>query len=471
LQLKKRKKAGRVRRTLSAASATLLVATGTAAAQDYYGYGLEKRNDNFGPGIAYTQMDSALLVYQESGGRVQATEPSLNLAVHGATGEQLTVDLIADAVSGATPNGAVPSDRIQTFLTPLKAQGSSTTVTSASGGSTIIQLPPTPGQIAAAAQGRQYTTAANTLPMDKGFRDHRAGLTLGWSQPIGPISDVGISGGYSLETDYQSITAGLRTAQNFNSDNTTVSLALNSEFDTSSPFGGIPTPLTAMNAQWKTVTSRNKTQLGFVLGLTEVVTRNWLMQLNYSYDAQSGYETDPYRVISVVDAVSGEPTSTLYESRPGKRQSQSVYWENKFEFGPSLTDISIRYFKDSWHVTSKTAELSERINLGRSMYVEPNVRWYQQSAADFFQNYLVGGQTLPAYASSDPRLSKFTGLTYGAKVGFPLSARTEIYLRGGYYQQTGNGHPATAIGQLKTQDLFAGNKSVFGLFGFQWKFH
>ena len=471
MQLKRRKKAGSARRTLAAASATLLVATGAAAAQDYYGYGQQPRNDNFGPGIAYTQLDSALLVYQESGSRVQATEPSLSLAVHGASGEQLSVDLIADAISGATPNGAVPSDKIQTFLTPLKAQGSSTTVTSASGGSTVIQLPPTPGQVAAAAQGRQYTTTANTLPMDKGFRDHRGALTMGWSQPVGPISEIGISGGYSREQDYQSLTAGLRAAQNFNGANTTLSLALNSEFDTSSPFGGIPAPLTAMSAQWKTPTSREKTQLGFVVGLTQVVTQNWLMQLNYSYDGQSGYETDPYRVISVVDAVSGEPTSTLYESRPGKRQLQSVYWENKFSFGPTLTDISFRYFRDSWHITSKTAEISERINLGRSMYIEPSARWYQQTAANFFQNYLVGGQALPAYASSDPRLAKFTALTYGGKIGFPLSVRTEIYVRGGYYQQTGDGHPASAIGQLRTQDLFAGNKSVFGLFGFQWKFH
>ena len=46
-----------------------------------------------------------------------------------------------------------------------------------------------------------------------------------------------------------------------------------------------------------------------MLGLTEVMTRRWLMQLNYSYDAQSGYQNDPYRIISVVDPISGEPTS------------------------------------------------------------------------------------------------------------------------------------------------------------------
>jgi hypothetical protein len=474
VQLKKAKR-GRVRRTLSAISTTLLVAAASgyddgAVAQDFYG--LDKtNNDNFGPGIAYSQLDAALLVYQEAGGRVQAIEPTGSLTLHGARGQVLSIDGVADAVSGATPNGAVPSSQAQSFVTPLRASGSTATVTSASGGSTVVQLPPTPGQIATAALGRQYTVPANTLPMDRGFHDHRAALTLGWSQPVGNITELGASGGFSTEEDYQAITASTHVSQNFNGDNTTVSLALNGEFDTSSPFGGIPTPLTAMSGQWKSPTARQKTQLGVVLGVTQILTRNWLTQLNYTYDRQKGYETDPYRVISVVDPTSGLPTATLYESRPGERQTHSVFWENKIEFGPALTDISVRYFRDDWGITSKTVEASERLNISRYWYVEPNIRWYQQTAANFYHSYLVGNQALPAYASSDARLANFHALTYGAKIGFRLSGRSEIYVRGEYYAQTGTDHPADAIGQLQQQDLFPGTKAAYGFLGYQWKFH
>jgi hypothetical protein len=62
-------------------------------------------------------------------------------------------------------------------------------------------------------------------------------------------------------------------------------------------------------------------------------------------------------------------------------------------------------------------------------------------------------------------------MTYAAKVGYALSGRTEIYLRGGYYDQTGNGHPADAVGQLKNQDLFSGTKAVFAFVGYTWNFH
>jgi hypothetical protein len=474
LQLRKRK-AGRIKRALSAFSTTLLVAAAQghedgAAAQDFYGLDRQGR-DNFGPGIAYSEIDSALLIYQESGGRVQAIEPSASLTVHGPVGQQLSLSAIADSVSGATPNGAVPSDLPQNFVTPLRAVGSTTTVTSASGGSTVIQLPPTPGQIAAAALGRQYTVAPNTLPVDKGFHDHRAAVSAGWSQALGPISEAGVNVGYSQEEDYRSITLGGRLAKNLNGDNTTVSLDLNGEFDSSFPFGGIPTPLSVMNAQFKPQASRDKTQLGFVLGLTQVMTRNWLTSINYAFDSQKGYETDPYRVISLVDPGSGEPISALYESRPGSRQTQSVYWDNKLMTGPLLTEVSLRYFHDSWGISSETAELSERINLGRAWYIEPNGRLYHQTAANFYHPYLVSGTTLPAFASSDSRLSRFDAVTYGVKLGVHISGRTELYLRGDYYAQMGQHHPADAIGQLRNQNLFQGANAAIIQAGLQWKFH
>ena len=64
-----------------------------------------------------------------------------------------------------------------------------------------------------------------------------------------------------------------------------------------------------MNAQFKPVRAATRRRSDSSLGLTQVVTRNWLMALNYSYDFQKGYQTDPYRVISVVDPNTGEPTS------------------------------------------------------------------------------------------------------------------------------------------------------------------
>lgn len=458
---------------LSAAliSASLAAGHTSAHGQDYDEVGYEKPNNVFGPGVAYSQFDAAMLVYAEQGGRVTAIEPTASLAIHGADGRQLTLNAVADAVSGATPNGAVPATVSQNFVTPLRPVGSSVTVTSASGGSTVIQLPPTPGQVATAALGRQYTVPANSLPEDRGFHDHRGALDVGWAQPLGHITEVGIGAGYSREQDYQAITGNTHISQNFNSNNTTASLSLNFEDDSSFPFGGVPTPLTDMSGQWKSPSSRDKTQLGFVLGLTQVLSRRWLTQLNYSFDQENGYQNDPYRVISVVDASTGNPVRTLYENRPSRRQTNSIFFDNKLDYAPFVTDLGVRYYSDNWGIRSFTVDMSERIGLGKWLFLEPSVRWYQQTAANFFDYYLVSGPALPAYASSDSRLGAFHSMTYGTKLGLDVSPRSEFYVKAEYYGQYGNGHPADAVGQLKQQNLFAGIKAAVVFMGYTYDFH
>ncbi len=468
----RRRRAGKVRKTIAKLSLGLIAAgtmTGTKATAAPFGS--DGFNSSTGlPNLPFSQLDTSILFYREAGGRVEATEPSATLTVHGTGGQVLNLGLTVDSITGATPNGAAPADQTQTFVTPLKAVGSSTTVTSASGGSTVIQLPPTPGQVAQAALGRQYTVPPNTLPTDRGFHDRRFAGTFGWSQPLGAITEVGFGGGYSIEHDFSALTANAHVAQSFNGNNTTLSLTGDFESDSSFAYGGMPTPLTSMNAQWKTPKSRGRTQADIVVGLTEVMSRRWLMQLNYSYGLSNGYQNDPYRILSVVDPASGEPLDYLYENRPSSRTRQSVFMDNKIDYGWSITDLSGRYFKDSWGIQAVSAELSERVRLSRWLYVEPDARWYRQTAANFFQNYLVDGQPLPAYASSDSRLGKFTALTYGAQVGLNITPTSEIYVRGAYYQQTGDAHPAGAIGQLQNQNLFTGVKATWIMLGYTWDF-
>ncbi len=462
---------GQVTRTLATLAAGLFAAS-TAHAQDNtngaQAYPQSSYSDDSDVGLS--RMDSAVLVYQEAGGRVRAIEPATNVILHGSEDHILTLGLVADSLTGASPNGAAPSGHLQTFVTPLKAPTSSTaTVTNASGGSTVIQLPPTPGQVAAAAYGRQYTTAAGLLPVDPGFHDQRFAGNVGWSQPVGRNTKAGFGAGYSTEHDYRSITGNASLSQDFNAHNTTLSVAGNYEYDTSSPYGGTPTPLTVMSPAMKGP-NQSRRVADFVVGLTQVVSRNWLAQLNYSYGIASGYQNDPYRILSVVDATTGEPMTYLYESRPNSRHRQSVYFDNKVDVGPNIFDVSARYFWDNWGVRSTTVDASDRISLTHAIYIDPHVRWYRQTAANFFRPYLVNGQPLPQYASSDTRLGKFTAMTYGMTFGVKVTDTGEVYLRGEYYRQTGDGHPAGAIGQLANQNLFGGVKATSLMMGYSFGF-
>ncbi len=465
MQLRKPPRAG-VARALGTLAAGLLaanVAHAPAHAQDT-GYS-DSSDSNL------SRMDTALLIYQEAGGRVRAIEPATTVTLHGSDDHILTFGLVADTLTGASPNGAAPSDKIQTFVTPLKPPSSSSmTVTSASGGSTVIQVPPTPGQIAAAAYGRQYTVAPNTLPVDAGFNDQRFAGNIGWSQPLGRWTKASIGAGYSTEHDFRAITGNVGLSQDFNGRNSTASVAFNYEYDTSSPYGGTPTPFTVMSPAMKGP-SQSRTVADIVVGFTEVMSRNWLAQINYSYGLSDGYQNDPYRILSVVDAVTGEPNSYLYESRPNKRRRQSVYLDNKVDIGRNIFDVSARYFWDDWGVKSTTVDASDRFAITSGLYIEPHVRWYRQTAANFYKPYLVSGQALPQYASSDTRLGKFSAWTYGATLGLRITHRSEVYIRGEYYQQTGDSHPAGAFGQLANQDLFGAVKATSFMMGYAFDFY
>ena len=465
MQLKARR-SGRLRQTLGALSASLFAATAAHAQQPAFtptptDQGLDDRPD------ALSRVDTGVLFYQEAGGRVRAIEPATHVTLNGSDGRTLTAGLVSDTLTGASPNGALPSNTIQTFLTPLKATGSSTTVTSASGHSTVVQLPPTPGQVAASA--RQYTAAPNTLPVDAGFNDQRFAGNLGWSQPIGQTTKLNVGVGYSREHDYRAITGNLGLAKDFNARNTTLSLAVNLEADNSDPYGGVPTPLTAMSGAWKGA-ARNRTSTDVVLGLTQAMSRRWLLQFNYAYGQSHGYQNDPYRIISVVDGKTGAPVSYLYESRPGARSRQSVYLDNKLALPGNTLEVSGRYFWDNWGISSTTLDVADRVPIAGGVYLEPHLRWYRQSAADFFRSYLVSGQPLPQFASSDTRLGKFTGLTYGLTLGLNISENAEVYLRGERYNQSGDAHPAGAPGQLANQNLFAGVTANSLMVGFAFNF-
>ncbi len=445
-----------VRRALAAAAAGLL-ASGHAKGQEAP---VEQPS---------TTIDSALLVYHEVN-RVQAIEPEVNVSHKIDEDSTFIFGIAADSLTGATPLGAVPSSLPQTYVRPYKVipLGTPVTVTSASGGSTVVIIPPPTGA-KTQTLGASTTVPPNTYPLDRGFYDQRVAAHLGWEQAL--TQTLKLDGGvaYSKEHDYRSQSVHVGLTQDFNAHNTTVSAAVNYESNLSFPLGGTPTPLTVMNADWKGPDA-SLHEMDAVVGITQVMSRRWLATLSYSYSDAHGYQTDPYKLVSVVDPVSGQPTEQLYESRPDLRRKQSLFFDNKIHLPSDVIAASMRAYKDDWGIKSVTADLRYRWQMGSDYYLEPHLRYYSQGAADFFHYYLVSGEAIPEYASADTRLAKFHAQTYGLKLGMPVDETSEVNVRIEYYDQHGNGSPAGAIGQLQQQNLFPDLKAYTLLLGFTYAF-
>ncbi len=485
---------GKLRKSLGLLTANLLAATGAHAATVPDGVA-SIANAVFGAGtdvagdLGRTRVDSAVLVYQEAGGRVRAIEPVVGATLNRANGDAISVKLTVDTLTGATPNGALPWLTVQSFSTPAAAptSGSTATVTSASGKSMLVTIP-------GVGAVRQYTVPAKTLPVDAGFMDERRAIDLGftkqWSEDL--RLSVGLSA--SRERDFRSTSLSGGFSRDFNEKNTTVSAGLNLEFDESRPSFGTPVPLSYMVGRGReaddgpeggregsgrvvpaTVVARNlspakKTVSSLVVGSTQVVNRRWLTQVSYNLGSSQGYQTDPYRIISQVNRTSGAPSNYLYESRPRSRIRQSVYWDNKLAIGPTFADLSVRGYHDSWGINSITIGAAERVPLTSWVYVEPQARYYQQTAANFFRDFLINGQAMPTFVSSDGRLAKFSATTVGLKVGLNLFKTGELYVSAEQYDQTGEHHPASAVGSLKTLDLFSGVSATSVIVGYSFAF-
>ena len=135
-----------------------------------------------------------------------------------------------------------------------------------------------------------------------------------------------------------------------------------------------------------------------------------------------------------------------------------------------MTDVSARYYHDNWGINSITGEIAEHVPVGSKAYVEPRVRYYHQSAANFFNYYLPSNAALPAYASADSRLDSFNAITFGGTAGYQLTHHIELYANAEAYRTSKSGSYGTLPTGLANQKLFAGANSISGLVGLRFKF-
>lgn len=343
------------------------------------------------------EVDSAILLYSETD-RVSVIEPVVTVRKEIAEDEFVSLRVVLDSLTGSSANGAIETNAAQTFTTP---------------------------------SGSSYTTAANETPLDPSFHDTRVALNATWETPLSEAVKGSFSANASKEFDYDSFGVAANLSWDFNNRNTTLLTGLSYNNDTVRPVGGAPIGLDPMSGTKATQGSNlSKTVADVLFGVTQVISRNTLMQLNYSFGQDDGYLTDPYKILSVLDN-SGNLLITdpyLYEKRPTTRARNAIYWQTVHQFTEDVLHFSYRYYWDDWGISSNTIDARYRYELGGGHYLQPHVRYYQQDKADFYHYNLVDGN-IPQFASADYRLSDMTTTTFGIKYGLEIDDSQEFSAR------------------------------------------
>ena len=396
------------------------------------------------------QAETAVRYYSEDG-RVTSVEPVLQLSNTDEQDRTISINIAYDSLSGASPNGAAVSDEIQTFTSTSGAGN-----TSATSNTTAQTTTSASGRIVTARDNdddddddddeygegtvSQYQANAGEVPLDPSFSDQRFAFSMNISQPVSRTLESSFGISYSQETDYQSV--GMNGGATFlmNQKNTQLGVFFGVEKDEITAGGGTPLGLSSTQDEIKVSDSEDKLVLDMLVSLTQNLSPNAIMQANYSISQSSGYHTDPYKIISIVDA-DNLPVDYVFEHRPDERTKQSLYAAFKYHMFGDTFEASYRYMWDDWDVKSQTWESKYRLNLG-SFYIQPHYRLYKQTATDFYVNSLNATDSAPEFASADYRVGELTTQTVGGKISWRISLDKALSLRLEKYQQTGESDAA-----------------------------
>ena len=246
-----------------------------------------------------------------------------------------------------------------------------------------------------------YTSADNdgepivSLSGASGIYDERSEVSFGTSYYLNKGTVSGTVG-YSEENDYRAIYYAFGASRNFNNELTTLSFGYSYSSDDI-----FPTDANLFNR----VISEKKNSKSGVLSISQIISQNSTFQLSLNISEQSGFLSDPYK---------------LRDVRPSNKIQVAITnsYRHFFRESNSAFHVNYRYYHDDFGISSHTIDGSWHQTVGGSIRIVPNVRYYTQSAANFFTNIDDFTKPISEYQSSDYRLSAFGALSGGVNVVF-----------------------------------------------------
>lgn len=343
------------------------------------------------PGAEQFRFDSSYQTYDESGGRMFVESYYYRGEMFFSEDTSFRFQLLRDAISGATPWGALPGGT-QPFLVELE--------------------------------------------------DVRNGVLAALSQQIGDHR-VELEISHSRESDYLSQGLSLSDKWELNQKNTTISAGLNFLNDTITVIGTDDQNkksydlFLGLSQVWdkNTVLSANLT-LGYAEG--------------YLNDQYKVIQRDELYTIPIPGGPTIPVTNVYRENRPNSRmrgvlQLQGTHFFEKLQ---SALDATVRLSQDDYGVFSQTLAIEWRQGIGRKFELTPFFRYYRQNAADFYHQTLDDVPVTtpkefpqgdgPNY-SADYRLSSMNTLSLGLKARYQISKNFALSAAFEHYEMSGEG--------------------------------
>jgi len=231
----------------------------------------------------------------------------------------------------------------------------------------------------------------------------------------------------SSESDYEANTLSFGVSQDFFGDLTTLSIGYSQGDDTVMKNG---------QPDFKKPAKRQN----YRLGLTQIITRSFLMSLNSETITDNGFLNNPYRSVRFLDPSVPLGYSFQQEIYPETKTSTAVSLLGKY-FLPYRAAVSAeyRYYSDTWGVKASHYKLGYTQPIGDYFTVDLSYRDYNQNHGDFYsdlfpfenaQNFLARDKELSTYRSQ----SVGAGVTWDFKMNFIGIEKGSLNLFINYFQ-------------------------------------
>ena len=220
----------------------------------------------------------------------------------------------------------------------------------------------------------------------------------------------------SKENDYKARTWSLSVSQDMFGDLTTLSIGYSQGkdhiFDSTDPDFA------------DTADRRN-----YRLGLTQVLTRDMLLSLNFETVTEEGYLQNPYRFMRYVNASGSYSLGPEVFPRTRTGNAGSGRLKHYLPWRAAL-EGSYRFYADTWGIKAHTAGLEYTHPLWNRWVFTGSYRFYTQNSADFFMD-LFPRPDFQNFMARDKETSALTNHTLGAGASYEFPVTWASWLKRG----------------------------------------
>jgi hypothetical protein len=156
---------------------------------------------------------------------------------------------------------------------------------------------------------------------------------------------------------------------------------------------------------------------GYSLSLSQILTRNFIANLNYELLTDEGYLANPYRQIRYLSP-GGVGFTLAPQVYPDTRTSNAASLQLKYylPWRASLT-AQYRFFRDTWGIVANTEEVDYSFTAWKHWIFDTSLRYYEQTHASFYSD-LFPYANYQNYMARDRELAAFRSYTVGAGASY-----------------------------------------------------